>query len=352
MTTIRDVAARARVSTATVSHVVNNSRAVSLETKRKVKAAIKELKYRPHGIARSLRVSQTGTIAVLISDVTNPFFADFVRGVEATAHQQSERYNLLLCNTEESATREARSLDMVLERRIDGIVMAPAGGNEAMLADLAESGLPIVFGDRTLKGVRLDTVVVDNVTAAHALTKHLVSLGHRRIGLLEADLASSAIHERSAGFREALAQAGLKVDTQHVVRSASNIVAAEATAKRLIISPRRPDAVFCTNNFMTLGMVQALLNHGLKCPEDMAVAGFDDFPWAAAFQPRLTVMAQPAYEIGREAATLLFDRISGRRTGAPVQMMLKARLIVRDSCGANLFRKVGRRDRKGFQIQR
>src|SRR5579862_8029905 len=149
MATIRDVAARAGVSTATVSHVVNNSRAVSLETKRRVKAAIKALKYRPHGIARSLRISQTGTIAVLIPDVTNPFFADFVRGVEASAHQQNEQYNLLLCNTEESATREALSLDMVLERRIDGIVMAPAGGNEAMLADLVESGLPIVFGDRT-----------------------------------------------------------------------------------------------------------------------------------------------------------------------------------------------------------
>jgi LacI family transcriptional regulator len=343
MVTIRDVAARAKVSTATVSHVMNNSRAVSLETKRKVKAAIKALKYRPHGIARSLRVSQTGTIAVLISDVTNPFFADFVRGVEDTAHQQSDRYNLLLCNTEESATREARSLDMVLERRIDGIVMAPAGGNEAMLADLVQSGLPIVFGDRTLKGVQLDTVVVDNLAAAHELTNHLLSLGHRRIGLLEADLDSSAIHERCLGFRAAMAEAGLTVEARDAVRSASNIAAAEAVARTLIAGVERPDAMFCTNNFMTLGMVQALLNRGLRCPEDLGVAGFDDFPWAAAFQPRLTVMAQPAYEIGREAATLLFDRISGRRAGASVQMVLKAKMIVRDSCGANLPRRDGSR---------
>ncbi|HEY1779048.1 MAG TPA: LacI family DNA-binding transcriptional regulator [Roseiarcus sp.] len=339
MPTIKDVAAKAGVSTATVSHVVNDTRPVNAETKRRVKAAIKALNYRPHGIARSLRVSQTGAIAVVISDVANPFFAEFVRGVEDTARERGDGYNLLLCNTDESAARERRSLDLVLDRRIDGLVMAPAGGNELLLADLVESGLPVVFGDRKLKGVPVDTVVVDNVAAARDLTQHLLSLGHRRLGLLEADLASSAIHERSQGFREALAEAGVELALARVARSASTVAAAEAVAQRLINLPERPDAVFCTNNFMTLGMTQAILNSGLACPEDVAVAGFDDFPWAAAFRPRLTVMAQPAYEIGREAATLLFDRIAGRRTGAPVQMTLNARLIVRDSCGAHLTRK-------------
>jgi LacI family transcriptional regulator len=339
MATIKDVAAKAGVSTATVSHVVNNSRAVSPETKKKVTAAIKALKYRPDGVARSLRVNQTGTIAVLISDVTNPFFADFVRGVEDTAHQRGERYNLLLCNTEENTAREQRAIDLVLERRIDGIVMAPAGGNVAMLAELVENGLPLVFGDRKLKGVSVDTVVVDNVASAGELTRHLISLGHTRIGLLEADLASSAIHERAAGFREALAEAGLELDPRHVAKSPSNIAAAEEAGKALLDASPRPDAIFCTNNFMTLGMMQAVIDRGLACPEDIAVAGFDDFPWAAAFRPRLTVVAQPAYEIGRETATLLFDRISGRRTGAPIQMVLNAKLIVRDSCGAGLKRR-------------
>ena len=336
MATIKDVAAKAGVSTATVSHVVNGSRAVSVETKKKVKAAIKALKYRPDGIARSMRVAQTGTIAVLIADVTNPFFADFVRGVEDTAHQRGERYNLLLCNTEENTAREERALDLVLERRIDGIVMAPAGGNETILADLVDSGLPLVFGDRKLKGVQADTVVADNFDAAGDLTRHLISIGHRRIGLLEARLASSAIQERVAGFRDALAKAGLALDPRDVVTSLSNIDAADAAGAAFLDPGNRPDAVFCTNNFMTLGMMQALIGKNLRCPEDMAVVGFDDFPWAAAFRPRLTVVAQPAYEIGREAATLLFDRISGRRTGAPIQMVLNAKLIVRDSCGANL----------------
>lgn len=339
MPTIKDVASKAGVSTATVSHVVNGSRAVSAETKKRVKAAIKALKYRPDGIARSMRVSQTGTLAVLISDVTNPFFADFVRGVEDTAHERGERANLLLCNTEENAANERRALDLVLERRIDGIVMAPAGGNEAMLADLAASGLPIVFGDRKLDGVLADTVVVDNAAASGELVRHIVALGHRKIGLLQAELSSSAIHERVSGFHAALAAAGLKLEPRHVVKSASTIADAEAAGRTLLDQDVRPDAVFCTNNFMTLGMMQAVIDRGLSCPEDIAVAGFDDFPWAAAFRPRLTAIAQPGYEIGREAATLLLDRIAGRRTGAPIEMVLKAKLIVRDSCGEALPRR-------------
>jgi LacI family transcriptional regulator len=336
MTTIKDVARRAGVSTATVSHVINESRAVGTETKKKVRAAIKALKYRPDGIARSLRVNQTGTIAVLIADVTNPFFAEFVRGVEDAAHARSERYNLLLCNTEENAAREQRALDLVLGRRIDGIVMAPTGGNEELLADLAQSGLPIVFGDRKLKGVAADTVVANNVEAAGELVRHLIALGHKRIGLMEADLTASAIEERVVGFREAMASAGLAIDPAHVAKSASTIDDATVAAGRLIDVEPRPDAVFCTNNFMTLGMMQAVAERGLRCPQDIAMAGFDDFPWARAFQPRLTVVAQPAYEIGREAAMLLFDRISGRRTGPTLQMVLNAKLVVRDSCGASL----------------
>lgn len=341
MVTIKDVALKAGVSTAAVSHVINESRAVSIDTKKKVRHAIKALRYRPDGIARSLRVNQTGTIAVLIADVTNPFFADFVRGVEDEAHRRGERYNLLLCNTEENGERERRAIELVLERRIDGIVMAPAGGNETLLAELVESGLPLVFGDRRLKGVAADTVVANNFEAAAGLARHLISLGHRRIGLLDADLSASAIHDRVAGFRSAMTEAGLTLDPAHVVTSASNIPAATAAGSVLLATSPRPEAVFCTNNFMTLGMVRAVQEQGLDCPRDIAVVGFDDFPWATAFRPRLTVVAQPAYEIGREAATLLFDRISGRRTGPTVQMVLDTTLVIRDSCGANAKRPLG-----------
>jgi len=336
MTTIKDVARKAGVSTATVSHVINGSRSVSPETRKKVRLAIKELRYRPDGVARSLRVSQTGTIAVLIADVTNPFFAEFVRGVEDAAHQRDGRYNLLLCNTEENEERERRAIDLVLERRIDGIVIAPAGGNETMLKELVEEGIPLVFGDRVLKGVVADSVVSNNVEAGAALARHLLGLGHRRIAMLDAALAASGIRDRIAGFTDELARAGAPLDPALVVSGASNIAAAMSAGLQLLDLEPRPDAVFCTNNFMTLGMMQAMLERDLQCPRDLAIVGFDDFPWAAAFRPRLTVIAQPAYEIGREAAMLLFDRISGRRTGPTVQMVLNASLIVRESCGVHL----------------
>ena len=187
MTTIKDVAQRAGVSVATVSHVMNNSRAVSTEARDKVHAAIVALKYRRDGIARSLRVSQTGTIALLISDITNPFFAEMVRGIEDCVHTRGKTFNILLCNTEENDERERRALDMVLEKRIDGIIIVPTGGNAELLQDLVDGGLPIVLADRHLAGLQADSVIVDNRAASFAITDHLIRLGHRRIGALAAE---------------------------------------------------------------------------------------------------------------------------------------------------------------------
>lgn len=336
MVTMKDVALRAGVSTATVSHVVNQSRPVGTKTKQLVEKAIEDLRYRPDGIARSLRLNNTGTIAVLVADIANPFFADFVRGVEDAARGSAGRYNLLLCNTEESPEQERRALDLVLGRRIDGIVMAPTGGNEAFLCDVIEGGQPVVFADRQLSGVQADCVLSNNYEMAAELARHLIDIGHRRFAILRADLTASAIQERIDGFHHALRSNALDLAPELVVTSPSDIAAAVRESSRLIRAAQRPDAVFCTNNFMTLGLVQALHEDGLRCPRDMAVVGFDDFPWAEAFRPRLTVVSQPAHQIGLEAANLLFDRISGRRTGPSIQMRLGAKLILRESCGRSL----------------
>jgi LacI family transcriptional regulator len=338
MATMKDVARRAGVSTATVSHVVNESRSVGAETRKRVREAIDALKYRPDGIARSLRVSQTGTIAVLISDIANPFFAEFVRGVEEATHAKGEKFNLLLCNTEENNEHERRALELVLEKRIDGIIIAPVGGNHAFISDLIEGGVPIVFGDRFLKGVPADSVGVNNREASAEIVQHLIGLGHRRIAVLGAELNASSIRERIAGYRDALSTAGLPIDAELEQSSPSALEAAFEAGCRLLDCPVQPDAVFCTNNFMTLGMVRALLERGLQCPGDMAVVGFDDFPWAASFHPRLTVVAQPANAMGRESARLLFDRLAERRTGPAIRVLLDTKLIVRDSCGSNLAR--------------
>lgn len=334
MTTIKDVAHRAGVSVATVSHVMNNSRAVSAEARIKVQAAIVELKYRRDGIARSLRVSQTGTVALMISDITNPFFADMVRGIEDCVHTRGKAFNILLCNTEENDERERRALDMVLEKRIDGIIIVPTGGNAGLLQDLVDGGLPVVLADRHLSGLQADAVVVDNRAASFAITDHLIRLGHKKIGALSANLDANSISDRVAGYRDALAAANLPSDSRLVVGSHSSIDAAVVAGFNLLDLRPAPTALFGTNNFMTLGLVRAVLERGLRCPDDVSIVGFDDFPWAASFQPRLTVVEQPSFAIGQEAAGLLLDRISRKRSGPSVTVTLRTQLIVRDSSRA------------------
>ena len=338
MATIRDVASKAGVSAATVSHVINKSRRVSDETRDRVLAAVESLKYRRDGIARSLRVSQTSTIGLMISDISNPFFAELVRGIEDAVHERGHDYNIVLCNTEENDERERRSLELVMEKRIDGLIMVPSGGNNDYLKDLVVDNMPIVFVDRSLPGIDVDSVVVDNRDSALRLVTHLVALGHKRIAAMQASLNASSIRERMDGYREAMSVAGIAVDKDFVICSRSTIDDAFAAGLALLDLKPRPTGVFCTNNFMTLGIVKALTERGLKCPDDVAVVGFDDFPWAATFRPRLTVAAQPGYALGQEAARLLFDRISRKRTGPAVKLVLGTTIIIRESCGAERAR--------------
>jgi LacI family transcriptional regulator len=336
MTTIRDVASRAGVSVATVSHVVNSSRTVSPDTKERVIAAIAELRYQPHGVARSLRRSKTGTIGVIISDITNPFFADLVRGIEHAIQILDSQINYILSNTDEDSHKERLYLDVLLEKRVDGLIIAPAGGNQSYLTDIVSRRIPMVFVDRMLPRVEADAVVVDNLAATRRILDHLIGLGRRRIALLKATLHANSIDERVAGYRHSLVENGLDWDPALVFDSPSNIAAAYSAGCKILTAEPRPDAVFCTNNFMTLGMIRAVHALGLRCPEDIAIAGFDDFPWADSFSPQLTTIAQPSFAMGEEAVRLLIDRMNKRRTGPAIKVILGAELIVRESCGAKL----------------
>jgi len=341
MATIRDVAKASGASTATVSHVLNGSRFVSAETKKRVEDAIRELKYRPHGVARSLRRHETGTMGVMISDIGNPFFADLVLGVEDIVHLDAGRYNFILCNTEENQDKERMYFEVLQQKRVDGLILAPAGGNAEIVGAMIAQGLPIVCVDRELAGVEADTIVVDNRAAARVLVAHLIGVGRRQIATLRAGLHANSIDDRIEGYRRAMADAGLVPGL--VLECASNFDDARRGARELLTAGSRPDAIFCTNNFMTLGAMSAIAEIGLRCPEDVAVAGIDDLPWSAGFRPRLTVVAQPAREMGRRAATLLLDRIAKRRTDAPVRWVLETQMHVRESCGAKLVTAPPRR---------
>lgn len=334
MTTIHDVAARAKVSVATVSHVINESRNVTPETRDRVLAAIADLRYRRDGVARSLRRSKTGTIGVVVADITSPFFADLVRGIERAIQAIDPALNYILINTDEDAARERKYIEVLLEKRVDGLILTPAGGNADYLSELIARPFPVVFVDRAVPGVDADTVSVDNVSASLEITRHLISLGHRRIAFMKAHLNATSIEGRLSGYREALREAGIAFDPKLIVESGSEVPTSVAAGQRILSMDPLPDAVYCANNFMTIGMMRAIHMAGLNCPRDIAVAAFDDFPWTESFRPQLTAMAQPAFAMGEDAVRLLLDRMSKRRTGRAVRLTLATEFFIRESCGS------------------
>lgn len=337
MATIRDVANRAGVSVATVSHVINESRFVMPETKLRVLEAISDLRYSRDEVARSLRRSKTGTIGVIISAITNPFFADLVRGIEDEVYLRSEKINYILCNTEEDVAKERLYLDVVREKRLDGLIIAPVGGNEDYLSDLVAQDFPIVLVDRTSPHVRADTILVDNEAASYKMTRHLLELGHRRISFFKAILNADSIEDRLKGYKTALHEAGIPFSPSLVVESPSDIEEATTVASATILADR-PDAVFCSNNFITIGLMRAINKAGLICPQDIAVASFDDFPWADAFRPRLTTVAQPSFAMGQAAVRALIARMNDREPREPTRVVLPTELHIRESCGADADR--------------
>ena len=343
MTTIRDVARAARASTATVSHVLNGSRFVAPDTKARVEQAIRDLNYRPHEVARNLRRSRTGTIGVVIADISNPFFAELVLGIEDVLHRDAGRYHFILCNTEEDVDKERMYLEVLSQKRVDGLILTPAGGAAEALRNLINEGLPVVCADRILEGIETDAIVVDNRDAARSLVSHLIALGRRRIAVLEARLDAHSIRERIEGYHEVLAEAGLPRRLELAAVCDSNIDAACAAARALLGARERPDAIFCTNNFMTLGAMRGIAELDLVCPVDVAVAGVDDLPWTAGFRPRITAVAQPAREMGQKAAALLLDRIAKKSLAHPVRLVLPTELRIRESCGAKLSAPVAAR---------
>jgi LacI family transcriptional regulator len=319
------------VSIATVSATINQTAYVSPALQDRVRQAITEVGYHPDVIARSLRTRTTKTFGLIISDIANPFFTAVIRGIEDVANRQG--YALVLCNTDERLEKERAYVQLLRSRRVDGVIMAPVGGAEAYV-DLNDTlGVPVVFIDRSAPA-RADVVVADNVRGAREVVHHLTGLGHRRIGVITGLPRISTSEERLAGYQAALQAAGVPVDPVLMKVGYSRLEGGYRAAQELLAMPDRPTAVFATNNLMAIGLMRAVAERGLRCPADISVACFDDFEWASVFHPRLTTVAQPAYEMGSAAADLLLARLAGRATAEPERRVLAPTLVVRDSCGA------------------
>ncbi len=336
MSTIRDVAERARVSTMTVSRVLNRSGYISTETRERVEQAIAELGYVPNSLARSLRFKQTKTLALILTDITNPFFTTVARGVEDVASENG--FNVIFCNTDESAAEEAEQLNILAQKQTDGVLLVPARSSAEPIEFLHRQAVPVVVLDRRMPGGGVDVVRCDSEQGAYDLTCLLLNLGHRRTAVLAGPEDVSTAADRVAGYRRALAGAGLAEDPRLVFFGEYTQAGGQVMAEQALALKPRPTALFAANNFIAIGAYRFLRQAGLRVPEDVALVAFDDLPAAIVMDPFLTVAAQPAYTMGQRATELLLSRLEGSAPPGHQEIVLPVELIIRRSSGAAVSR--------------
>jgi LacI family transcriptional regulator len=327
-----DVALRAGVSRMTVSRFFGRPGSVAPATRVRVQGAIEELGYVPPALARRVASRDTGLMALVLTDVTNPFFTQVARGVEDVA--QRSGYAVVLCNSDEKVDKERRYLEALLSHQIDGVILVPASNaSRENLQLLERRSIPFVLCDRRIPAVRADLVLGDSVGGARRLTEHLLEQGYRRIAFVGGNPAVSTARDRRAGYEQAMAGWGLSVDRRLVVelgyRAENGMQAvAELHARGVAF-----DAIVAANNAIASGVVSALRERRARIPEDVAIACFDEIEALAAIYPFFTVMTQPALNFGTLAAQMLVERMQGRAPSGPREVVLVPELVVRASSG-------------------
>jgi LacI family transcriptional regulator len=333
MPTIRDVARLANVAPITVSRVINKSGYISDETRVRVEQAIAELEYVPNSLSRSLRFKKTDTIALLVSDITNPFWTAMTRGVEDVAGDAG--FNVILCNTDESPDKQENYINVLLQKQVDGILVSPAeGSGQELVRRMKKREVPMVAIDRQVEGVHVDVVRSDSEGGAYRLVSYLIEIGHRDIAIINGPLSISTGLQRYEGYRRALLEHGITPDERLMgiaqFRPESGYKMMFDLLQR---RERRPTAVFAANNFIALGAIRALRDMGLSVPDDISIVGFDELPHTFEV-PFVTVIAQMPYEIGAKAAKLLADLITGIQTPDNRDIVVPVELIIRRSARA------------------
>ncbi|MFF0301897.1 LacI family DNA-binding transcriptional regulator [Streptomyces sp. NPDC004562] len=335
MATMADVARSAGVSVATVSHVLNGTRPVLPHTRQAVLDAVDELGYTPNTLARSLVTSRTRSIGLAVSAISNPYFTEILQGVEAAALERG--YGLLIADPHDDPRHEREVVQLLHERRVDGMIVAPSPDPRELLSYLGRHKVTAVLLDRVVDLPSDGSLVCDQICAESAaptarLVTHLAGLGHRRIGMVAGLPGLSTTVERLAGYRDGLAAAGLAYDEDLVAHGDSESPGAEQATAALLALASPPTALVTANNAMTIGVLRALREHRLSVPGDIALCCFDDFAWADLFSPRLTAIAQPSREIGAEAVRMLLDRLA-EPDGPARTLRLPCTFVHRTSCG-------------------
>ncbi len=334
MPSIKKVAEVAGVSVGTVSHVITGSVPVSEPLRLKVQAAIQKLNYHPNHVARSLKTSRTRTLGIIVPDFTITFFPQVIRGVEAAASK--EDYWLIAVNSDDDGDRQRDLLSLLRSQRVEGILLAVAAAPTPLsqISRIIDAGIPVVCVDRIPDRIPVDSVSVEDLDAAEMGVRHLLDVGHRTIVMVTGPLTLKNERRRLQGYRQALEGAGLPIDERLIWHGNLRIPDVTALSRERIssLSPL-PDAVFCTNGPTALGTLRALRELGLRTPDDIAFATFDELIMDDLFTPSITTVVQPAYDIGFRAGQMLLDRIKGIAPRENVMLRLPARLEVRASSG-------------------
>jgi LacI family repressor for deo operon, udp, cdd, tsx, nupC, and nupG len=327
MSNIQDVARLAGVSVATVSRVLNNSPSVTGKTRENVLEAIRRLSYQPNLLARNLRRTETKMVLVLLPSISNPFYSRLVKGIEDVAHKNG--YNIMLCNTDSDISRERVYLDLLKRRLSDGVIfMAPELSSE----ELSEIGrdFPVVQCCEYKEGAAVSHITIDNRDAAEKAVRHLIGLGHKRIGMITCGQGFVSTRHREEGYRDALANAGLDFDPELVKIGDYGFNSGLRAASQLISLKDRPTAIFSISDVMAVGAMRAIKNKGLRVPGDIAIVGFDNISISYMCDPLLTTISQPKYDLGCTAMEQLLKQIRGEMKN-PREITLEYELVIRES---------------------
>ncbi len=331
MVNIKDVASAAGVSTATVSRVLAEKPYVRKTVRDRVLAVVKELRYRPNRVARSLRIQKSNIIGLIVSDIQNPFFTLISRAVEDTAYKQG--MSIFLCNTDSHPKKEAMYIKLMRDERVAGIILSPTPNAGHSFNEMANANLPVVIIDRYAPAIEFDSIQVNNNESAYQIINHLINHGYKRIGALFG-VGSTTGQERYQGYLKALKDHGISPSEELCLFVAPKEIDGYISTRQLLDLPEKPDAIFTSNGLLSAGAFKALHESPLRLPEQIAFATFDDTPWATMVDPPFTVIEQPTYEIGRTAVELLIKRIENPMR-PPREVTLKCRLIIRGSCGCD-----------------
>lgn len=333
---IKDIARLAKVSHTTVSRALNNKSRIRPETKEKILAIARELGYRPNLIAKSLVSKRTKTLGLVITNIANPFYTELAQGIEKTATRLG--YNIILCSTQSNIAIEKQYIEMLRSKGVDGIIFSSAHIEDPNIVSLAEEDFPVVLVNRRtyhpLVKERIDYVGVDNVQGGYLAVEHLIRLGHQRIGVIGGSAESSVGQERLEGGKKALKTYGLAQREEFFLEGNFLKRSGYQRAKQFLKMAERPTAIFATNDYMAMGVYQALLEEGYRIPEEMALIGFNDIEFSSMKGIELSTIGQKKFEMGATAVELLVERIEGSNHPQPArEVLLRPELIVRKTCG-------------------